>query len=65
MLERIIYGFWNQIISLIERQFGYLNTSKLRCLVENDIPYHKFHESLSVGQNKELYEKFVNWITRR
>ncbi|MGB8035406.1 MAG: hypothetical protein WCF03_16460 [Nitrososphaeraceae archaeon] len=59
--EKIINCIWQQINSLVEGYFGYLDSSKLRCLVENDIPYHKFHESLN--QNGELYNKFVNWIS--
>lgn len=61
--EKIINDIWQQINSLIEGYFGYFDTSKLRCLVENDIPYHKFHESLVNNENIELYEKFVGWIS--
>jgi hypothetical protein len=44
--ETIINDLWQQINSIIESHLGYLETSKLRCLVENDIPYHKFLESI-------------------
>jgi hypothetical protein len=61
--EQIIYGFWTEIKSTIEEEFGYVDTSKLVCMVEGDTPYHKFQESLS-NENKKLYDKFLNWISK-
>lgn len=60
--ENILNRLWQEINSVIEAQFGYLDTSKIRCLVENDMPYHKFHDSLSTPENKILRDKFVGWI---
>jgi hypothetical protein len=61
--EEIIQGFWTQIKSIIEDEFGYVDTSKLICMVEGDMPYHKFHENLS-NENKEIYYKFLTWISK-
>jgi hypothetical protein len=52
--EEIILGFWTEIKSTIEAEFGYVDISKLMCMVKGDAPYHTFHESLS-NENKELY----------
>jgi hypothetical protein len=46
-----------EIKSTIEEEFGYVDISRLICMVKGDIPYHKFHESLS-NENKGLYEQF-------
>jgi hypothetical protein len=59
--EKVIYTLWSDISTVIEKKFGYLDTSRLRYLVENNIPYHKFHDII-LNENKDLYYKFVEWL---
>ena len=61
--EKIIFGFWREIKSLVEEGFGYVDASKLASMVQEHTPYHKFHEGLS-NENKELYDKFLIWISK-
>jgi hypothetical protein len=60
--EKILDGFFSMIYCLIIAKFSYLEYSKLSYLVENDLPYHKFHDNILNNEN-ELYEKFKNWIS--
>ena len=60
--ETILNSLWQEINSLVERRFGYVDTSKLRCLVKDDIPYHKFCDRLLIVENKDLYDNFMKWI---
>lgn len=60
--ERILDGFFSNIYCVIIAKFTYLEYSKLSYLVENDLPYHKFHDNILDNEN-ELYEKFKNWIS--
>ncbi|MDQ6668619.1 MAG: hypothetical protein M3Y53_10410, partial [Thermoproteota archaeon] len=61
--EEIIQGFWTEIKSTIEEEYGYVDISRLICMVKGEIPYHKFHESLS-NENKGLYDKFLTWTSK-
>jgi hypothetical protein len=31
-------------------------------MVDDDMPYHVFHERVSAGSENDLYQKFVHWI---
>jgi hypothetical protein len=59
--ERIMNNLWQNIHSKIIVYFNYIDISKLRDLVNNDLPYHKFQANLN-DENKELYDKFVSWL---
>jgi hypothetical protein len=60
--EKILDGFFSNIFCLITAKFSYLEYSKLSYLVEHDLPYHKFHDNI-MDNEKDLYEKFKNWIS--
>jgi hypothetical protein len=62
--EKILDSFFSNIYCLIIAKFSYLEYSKLSYLVENDLPYHKFHDSVLENENK-LYEKFKYWISSK
>jgi hypothetical protein len=60
--EIILNRLCEEINHAIETQFGYVDTSRLRCLAENDIPYDRFHDNLANVGNTILYDIFVKWI---
>ena len=41
-----------------KKGFDEIKFSKLSCLVDNNTPYHKFHEKINENENKGLFEKF-------
>jgi hypothetical protein len=60
--EDIIGNLGRTIVNMINKDFGFIDASRMRCLVEDDLPYHKFHESIS-NDNRDLYKKFRDWIS--
>lgn len=63
--EEIIGRLGITIEQTVNDGFGNVDASRIRYLVENDVPFHKFHDSISTDQNKDLYQKFVHWICRQ
>lgn len=55
--ETIINDFERDIVAIIKQGFNELEFSKLSCLVEDNIPYHKFYDNIN-GNEKELFDKF-------
>jgi hypothetical protein len=62
--EDTIGNLGRNIVALVNNGFGHLDTSRMRYLVDNDLPFHKFQESISTEHNRDLYQKFVHWICR-
>lgn len=61
--ERVINRIGEKIFSSMRTAFGPLIYSKLTHLVDDDLPYHKFHEVIS--SDREIYETFEIWISTR
>jgi len=53
----LLLWFWKTIIAIIKDGFTEIEFSKLSCLVNDDIPYHKFYENIKENENKVLLEK--------
>ena len=60
--DEIINNFERAIVGIIKIFFDEIELSKLSCLVDDDTPYHKFHEKINEKENKELFEKFKNLL---
>ena len=60
--EHIISNIYRDITTSVERNFGYIDSSRLLHMVDDDMPYHVFHERVSAGSENDLYQKFVHWI---
>jgi hypothetical protein len=54
--DTIINDF-ETIIAIIKEGFTEIEFSKLSCLVNDDIPYHKFYSNIKENENKVLLEK--------
>ena len=60
--DTIINDLERFIISTLKERFNEIEFSKLSCLVNDDIPYHKFYENIKENENKELLDKFKNLV---
>ena len=59
--DEIINNIERAIVVIIKQEFSEIEFSKLSSLVNDDTPYHKFHEKINENENKDLFEKFKNF----
>lgn len=55
--DEIINNIERAIVAIIKQEFTEIEYSKLSCLVNDDITYHKFYENIKENENKVLLEK--------
>lgn len=60
--ESIISVFGYVLYSLLSKKFDKEGLSKMRKL-KSDSEFHEFCGKITNGENKELYEKFIEWYT--
>ena len=60
--DTIINDLERRIVAIIKERFTEIEFSKLSCLVNDNTPYHKFHEKLNESENKVIFEKFKNLL---
>jgi hypothetical protein len=60
--DEIINNIERAIVVIIKQEFSEIEFSKLSSLVNDDTPYHKFHEKINENENKDLFEKFKSFL---
>jgi hypothetical protein len=61
--ETIIGDLGRNITTSITGHFGPVDSSLMTSLVDNDLPFHKFHDIISRDQ-ADLFHNFEQWIAR-
>jgi hypothetical protein len=63
--EEIIFSFGERLTKSMENVFDEAEISLMSDLIDIDISYHKFRETLVVDSHSKLYDKFRNWILNK
>lgn len=61
--ETIIGDLGRNIASLIVAQFGQYKSSLMTSLVDSDLPFYEFHDTI-LKEHSDLLHDFEEWITR-
>jgi hypothetical protein len=62
--ETIIGDLGRNITGSIARDFGPIDLSIMTSLVDDDLPFHRFHQII-LEDHAALFHKFEQWIARR